>query len=146
MGAYLASKSEHELHQAELETAREKLRYNPEEQTVVKRLEILLEITHTETPMQDAATMGISYFLGCIITLSPYFLIPRWMPPGHTPVYASIALSLIALLALAILKTKVTRKRPILSILEMLLIGSVAAALGYLIGEVLPNHLLRGRL
>ena len=101
---------------------------------VEKELGLPLEVSTVKIP--EALTMGASYIVGSIFPLIAYFFLPV---PTALPV--SFVLTLLALIIVGIIKGKLTNLRLVRSVLEIVAVGSVSAAGGYLIGSVIP-HLL----
>ena len=168
-GSYLSSKAEKELHTAEIEREKLELEQRPEEETAelieiyrregfpqeeaeklawriaqdkplwLKTLiekELGLSPELSQNPFKDALTMGISFILGAAVPILPYFFIP---PIPAIPV--SIGITILTLFGVGVLKAKVTRRNPWQSGLEILIIGSLSALLGYLIGTLVPQLL-----
>lgn len=88
-------------------------------------------------PIKDAATMCVSFGASAIIPIIPFL----FLAVGPAVIGWSVGLSLLALFGLGIVKGRIVRKSPLLQGLEILGIGAVSAALGYVLGEVLPRVL-----
>ncbi|OGL41147.1 MAG: hypothetical protein A2042_09240, partial [Candidatus Schekmanbacteria bacterium GWA2_38_11] len=84
-----------------------------------------------DNPWKITGVMGISFFLGGIIPIIPYFLIKT-----GNPVWFSITLSLLALFGLGAGKARLANRKMWLGGVEILLIGSVCALIGYLLGSL----------
>ena len=84
-----------------------------------------------ETPYTDAAFMFGTYIAGGIIPVLPYFFLPM-----STAIVFSIVITLIGLFGLGALTAKFTKENWIKSGLQMLVLASLAAAIGYVIGRI----------
>ena len=84
-----------------------------------------------QSPFKLGAVIGLSFLLGALVPLIPYYLVAQ--KPGA--VAASVAISLVFLFAAGEWKGRIVRRRPLRSGLETLLIGAGAAAILYLIGS-----------
>lgn len=168
-GTYLASKAEQEVHIAEIERERRELEHHPGEELAelieIYRLEgmTVAEATRmaeqvssdrerwlrtlvekelglspdvSEQPVKDAAVMGVSYLVGAAVPLLPYFFLMA-LPA----VLTSVAATLGALFLVGFVKGRVVRRNPWLAGLEIVLIGSAAAILGYVLGTIVPGLL-----
>lgn len=83
-------------------------------------------------PLQSGILVGLSSLLGSIIPLIPYFLLPV-----QTGVYASLVSSGAFLFIIGAYKAKLTIGDWRKAGLEMVLIGTMAAIAGYVIGLLL---------
>ncbi|MBI3549069.1 MAG: VIT1/CCC1 transporter family protein [Elusimicrobia bacterium] len=82
-----------------------------------------------ESPATSAVAMGLAYVVGGAIPVIPYLILPI-----ATAMKASIVFTTLALFGLGAAKGKLVRGSWMRSGLEMLTIGGVACALGYLVG------------
>jgi VIT1/CCC1 family predicted Fe2+/Mn2+ transporter/rubrerythrin len=96
--------------------------------------ELGLSLDVEVSPAKDAAAMGISYIVGGMLPLIPYFILE-----GVTAVLTSVAIAVSALFAMGVIKARFTRRNPVLSGLEIMAIGAGVAAAGYGLGLVLPS-------
>jgi vacuolar iron transporter family protein len=103
--------------------------------TMVEK-ELGLQVDTRTLRLPEAGTMGISYIVGSIFPLAPYFFFPI-----HLALPLSIALTLVALIIVGIIKGKLTSLSLVRSTLEIVVVGGVSALGGYLVGTTLP-HLL----
>lgn len=168
-GSYLSSKAEIEFHKAEIDREAREISAHPAEEMAElieiyqheglsyeeasrlaervasdqdlwlkslaeKELGLSPEMTVLESPLKNAATMGVSFFLGAALPVLPYFFLP-----AMRAIYISVAATLGGLFLLGIGKTRITRKNPLLSGLEVVGIGTASAALGYVLGTLLPR-------
>ncbi len=168
-GSYLSSKAEKELHTAEIEKEARELEEKPEEE-MAELIEIYLREGLTleeaerlaermaqdkqlwlktltekelglspemiESPSKDAMTMGVSFILGAAVPILPYFFIS-----SNIVIPISIGITIVTLFGVGVVKSKVTRRNPMRSGLEIVLIGTLSALLGYLIGTIAPRLL-----
>ncbi len=97
-----------------------------------KELGISPEIT--SNPVKDAVTMGTAFVIAAFIPILPYFFleVARAIP-------VSVAVTLVGLYGLGVYKGRLVKKSPWMHGLEVLAIGSVAAALSFGIGEGIPR-------
>ena len=168
-GTYLGSKAEREVFQAEIEKEAKELEENPAEEMaelvflyhqqglsyhearemaehiasdkelwlrtlVEKELGIDPDLTHN--PIKDALTMSGAFILAAMVPIVPYFFMG-----GNVAIGVSAGATLAALFALGMGKGRLVQRSPILQGLEILLIGTAAAGLGWALGEIIPNIL-----
>ncbi len=166
-GAYLSAKSQNEVFQREIERERRAIVEKPREETMelveifrqkgfseeeismlVRRItrdkELWLETMirdelgivgiEMEHPLRLASIMGASFVAGAIIPIFPYLFLDGIDALG----VAAIA-TVVVLFAVGVAKTKLTRKGALESGGEMMLVGTLAAVLGYAIGTLLPR-------
>lgn len=101
--------------------------------TMVEK-ELGLPYGETETALGDAAVVGASYAVAALTPLWPYFL---WKPSTALPV--SLGATAIALFVLGLVKGKITKGALLRSGTQVLAVGGVSAAIGYLIGTFGPR-------
>ncbi len=99
---------------------------------VEKELGLSPEIT--SNPIKDALTMGSAYMAAAIIPIFPYFFALGWQA-----LTSSIIATLVGLFLLGLGKGRVVQKSPILQGLQILVIGAVAAGIGFVLGEIIPR-------
>ncbi len=86
-----------------------------------------------ELPMQKAVSVGFSTLLGSAVPLLPYFIMPV-----HDAIIVSVLLSALVLFGTGVLKARLMKmKNWKRSGAEILLVGGLAAAAGYLLGYAL---------
>ena len=88
----------------------------------------------TSNAMKDALTMGAAFVVAAMIPILPYFFLGK-----TTAITVSVAVTLTGLFALGVWKGRVVKKSKWRQGLEVLLIGTVAAALSFGIGEGIPR-------
>jgi predicted membrane protein (TIGR00267 family) len=98
------------------------------EEMVAKELRI--GALERETPKWSALVMFLSYLVGGVIPIAPYL----GMPIGAASA-AAVALTVAALFAVGFVKAKITSTEPLRSGIEMVLVSSAAAVLGYAVGK-----------
>ncbi|QQG38637.1 MAG: VIT1/CCC1 transporter family protein [Candidatus Woesearchaeota archaeon] len=87
--------------------------------------------SHFDTPSQAAIVIFLFYLLGGIIPIFPYaFLTVK------SALSTSILLTVVSLFLVGCWKTKLTKRSWLKSGLEMVLVGILAALIGYLIGTI----------
>lgn len=99
---------------------------------VEKELGLQIEVETVKIP--EALTMGISYIIGSVFPLAPYFFLPV-----HTALPISIALTIVALVVVGVIKGRLTRLSLVRSVLEIVVVGGASAGGGYLLGTVIPR-------
>ena len=168
-GEYLSSKSQREIYVAQIENEREEVRDRPQEaeaevafmleqeglseaaahrvaaelahepavllKTMVEK-ELGLVVEEGHSALQGAVIMGASFGLASLVPLIPYVLLPI-----NVALYGSIAFSLIVMFAIGAVKSRWTRRNPIVSGAEIVALAAVAGIAGYLFGSVLPGLL-----
>lgn len=83
-----------------------------------------------------ALVMGVSYFVGGFIPLTPYFILPI-----NQAVYPSIILTVVSLFLVGTWTATYTKRSKLKSGLEMAGISIFAAFVGYLIGVLVRHYL-----
>lgn len=91
------------------------------------RYELGLEKPEDNRARQSAITIGLSYIVGGIIPLSPYFFIKD----SQQGLYYSCAITSVCLFVFGYLKSKVTGQPPWSGALKVLIIGALAAAAAF---------------
>ena len=166
-GTYLGSKAEREVFQAEIEKEAKELEENPAEEmaelvflyhqqglsyhearemaehiasdkelwlrTLVEK-ELGIDPDLAVSPLKDALTMGGTFILAAMVPIIPYFFMG-----GNVAIGVSAGATLAALFALGLGKGRLVQRSPILQGLEILAIGTAAAGLGWVLGEIVPN-------
>ena len=95
--------------------------------------ELGLPYGEQETAVGDAVVVGAAYAVAAAIPLWPYAV---WSV--NTALVISLGVTAIALFALGVMKGRVARLALLRSGVQVLLIGSASAGIGYLIGAVIP--------
>ena len=166
LGGYLAAKSDAEHYANELEREKREIIEVPhiEEQEIVDvlvnfgltpdqaapvvaalrakpeawldfmmRFELGLEKPEPTRARNSSLTIAASYIVGGMVPLFPYMLIPT----ARTALYASIAVTVLALLAYGYLKGRWTGSTPIRSAFQTVLVGGLAATAAFLIARLI---------
>lgn len=164
-GAYISTKAQREFFMREIErekkeieeipeTEKEEIRqiyssygFKPDEiEIIVKRIssdkKVWLKMMLREelgifdedfdSPYKNGAIMGISFVLGSIPPLLPYMFFHQTKPALTT----AIIFSFVALFGIGVGKTFLTKVNWFKSGLEIMVLGSLAAAVGYLGGLI----------
>ncbi len=87
-------------------------------------------------PVRAAAVMGVSYFVGGFVPLTPYFYLPI-----EKAIYPSVIFTVICLFLVGAWAATYTKRSKIKSGLEMAGVSLFAALIGYLIGIVVSHYL-----
>ncbi len=163
MGAYLASKSQKEFFEKELERERREIIESPEKEReeireifmghgfneeevgmIVHRVtadkerwikfmmrdELGIVDENFDNPFKVGMLMGISFIIGGLPLMFPYIFI-------HDSVHAlkvSITIALVVLFGIGLWKTTLTKTNWFKSSLETVVLGSLAAGIGYILG------------
>jgi VIT1/CCC1 family predicted Fe2+/Mn2+ transporter len=97
------------------------------------RYELGLEKPQANRASQSAITIGISYIVGGIIPLSPYFFIAD----SQHALYYSCAITIVCLFIFGYFKSKVTGQPPFSGALKVLIIGTLAATAAYVMAKLI---------
>ncbi len=97
------------------------------------RYELGLEKPEANRASQSAVTIGLSYIVGGIIPLSPYFFIDN----SQKALYYSCAITMVCLFVFGYFKSKVTGQPPLSGALKVLIIGALAAAAAFLMAKLI---------
>jgi VIT1/CCC1 family predicted Fe2+/Mn2+ transporter len=91
------------------------------------RYELGLEEPHANRATQSAITIGLSYIVGGIIPLSPYFFIDD----SRMALYYSCGITMMCLFIFGFFKSKVTGQPAFTGAVKVLVIGALAAAAAF---------------
>lgn len=106
---------------------------NAYHKTMVEK-ELGLQVNPDTIHLNQALTMGVSYIIGSIFPLIAYFFLPI-----RTALPISLALTVVALVAIGIIKGRLAEINLVRSALEVALVGTVSALGGYFLGSVIPH-------
>lgn len=106
---------------------------NAYHKTMVEK-ELGLQVDPDTVRIPEALTMGVSYIIGSIFPLVAYFFLPI---ASALPV--SLALTVLALIAIGIIKGRLASINLLRSALEVVVVGTVSALGGYFLGSVIPH-------
>jgi VIT1/CCC1 family predicted Fe2+/Mn2+ transporter len=84
------------------------------------------------TAIRSAIIVGVSAVIGSLIPLVPFMLLPVAIS-----MWASVLVTAVVLFIVGVYKARITVGKPARSGLEMALIGTLSALVGYLVGVVL---------
>ncbi len=101
----------------------------------MKREELGLFDEHLDDPYKVALTMGLSFLVGSIPPILPYFFTTM---PNFAILY-SILFSVLFLFIAGVVKTRLTKVNPFRSGIEMTLLGVLASGVGYGIGWIIEK-------
>lgn len=99
------------------------------------RFELGLEKPDPKRALTSALTIAVSYIVGGLIPLSPYF----FLSPVTTALLFSVMATVLALLLFGFVKGRFTGASPLRSALQTALIGSLAAAAAFLIARLISR-------
>jgi len=98
--------------------------------------ELGVTIDEGGSPLQGALILAGSFLAAALFPLVPYFFFPV-----HLALWASIGLSAIVMFAVGVWKSRLTKRNPIVSGLEILILVAGAAIAGSFFGSILPGLL-----
>jgi VIT1/CCC1 family predicted Fe2+/Mn2+ transporter len=101
--------------------------------TMVEK-ELGLQIDTSTVKIPEALTMGVSYIVGSIFPLAPYFFLSV-----RTALPISIALTIVALIVVGMIKGRLTHLSVVRSVAEIVVVGGASAGGGYLLGTLIPQ-------
>jgi VIT1/CCC1 family predicted Fe2+/Mn2+ transporter len=97
------------------------------------RYELGLEKPHPNRATKSAITIGVSYIVGGIIPLSPYFIVNN----SQVGLYYSCAVTLICLFVFGYFKSKFTGQPAFVGALKVVFIGALAAGAAFGISKLI---------
>ncbi|MDB4921615.1 VIT1/CCC1 transporter family protein [Mucilaginibacter sp.] len=97
------------------------------------RYELGLEKPMANRATQSAITIGVSYIVGGIIPLSPYFFESN----SQIALYYSCAITMVCLFVFGFFKSKVTGQPAFTGAIKVLFIGALAAAAAFLMAKLI---------
>ena len=170
-GAYLSTKSQKEFFEKEIAREKREIREMPEQEKeeireiytdlgfkedevemIVKRVtsdeklwirfmlreELGIFEEQIDSPFKIASIMGISFLIGAFPPLLPYFFIDnKW-----NAFFLALGISVVLMFGIGVGKTYVTGTNWYKSGFEILTVGSLAVAIGYIIGLFI-SHLIK---
>jgi vacuolar iron transporter family protein len=99
------------------------------------RFELGLEEPDPKRALTSALTIAVSYIVGGLIPLSPYF----FFAPVTKALYISVIATLLALLVFGYIKGRFTGTGPFRSAFQTALIGGLAATAAFLIARLISR-------
>ena len=103
--------------------------------TMVEK-ELGVTIDEGGSPTQGALILAGSFFVSALVPLLPYFFFPV-----RSALWVSIGLSAVAMFGVGVWKSRLTKRHPIVSGLEILVLVAGAAIAGTFFGSILPGLL-----
>jgi vacuolar iron transporter family protein len=97
------------------------------------KFELGLEEPDPKRASRSALTIAVSYIVGGLIPLAPYFLISSI----HSALLASVIVTLIALFVFGYVKGRFTVKRPIRSAWQTVIVGGLAATAAFILAKMI---------
>lgn len=101
--------------------------------TMVEK-ELGISQEETTSPVKDALVMGVSFVVAAMVPIVPYLFLG-----GSMAIAVSVAGALLGLFVLGMGKGRLVSKSPVLQGLEILAIGAVSAAIGFVLGDLIPR-------
>ncbi|MGH7772144.1 MAG: VIT1/CCC1 transporter family protein [Candidatus Binatia bacterium] len=163
IGGYLATKSQREFFQSEIDREKWEIEKMPEKEAqeirdiygemgfsrseqdmivnrvtsdkelllrFMKREELGLIDEHLDEPLQVALIMGLSFVVGSLPPILPYF----FAHSPHSAIGVAVLFSVFFLFLMGVMKTRLTKVKPLRSGLETTLLGVLACGVGYGLG------------
>jgi VIT1/CCC1 family predicted Fe2+/Mn2+ transporter len=103
--------------------------------TMVEK-ELGLTVDEGGSPLQGALILAGAFFAAALVPLAPYFFLPV-----STGLWVSVGLSAVVMFAVGIWKATLTKRNPIVSGLEIVVLVAGAAIAGSFFGSILPGLL-----
>ena len=97
------------------------------------RFELGLEKPEPTRARNSSLTIAASYIVGGLVPLAPYMLLPQ----AKTALYASVVVTLLALLVFGYVKGHWTGGRPMRSALQTVLVGGLAATAAFILARLI---------
>jgi VIT1/CCC1 family predicted Fe2+/Mn2+ transporter len=97
------------------------------------RFELGLEEPDPKRARRSALTIALSYIVGGLVPLAPYFFVRS----VHHALVSSVVATLLALLVFGYVKGKFTTSRPLSSAWQTALVGSLAATAAFTIAKLI---------
>lgn len=96
------------------------------------KYELNLDKPDPRRARKSAFNIGLSYVVGGLVPLSPYF----FMPTAHEALFISVIVTLICLYIFGFFKSKITGVNPLTGGFKMMLIGALAAGAAFGIAKL----------
>lgn len=103
--------------------------------TMVEK-ELGLTVDEGGSPLQGALILAGAFFAAALVPLAPYFFLPV-----SSGLWVSVGLSAVVMFAVGIWKATLTKRNPIVSGLEIVVLVAGAAIAGSFFGSILPGLL-----
>jgi vacuolar iron transporter family protein len=103
--------------------------------TMVEK-ELGLAVDEGGSAMQGALILAGAFFVAALVPLGPYFFFPV-----RSGLWVSVGLSAIVMFGVGVWKSRLTKRSPIVSGLEILVLVAGAAIAGSFFGSILPGLL-----
>ncbi|HEV2250014.1 MAG TPA: VIT1/CCC1 transporter family protein [Candidatus Limnocylindria bacterium] len=103
--------------------------------TMVEK-ELGLAVEHGGSALQGALILAGAFFLAALVPLGPYFFLPV-----REGIWVSVALSAVVMFGVGLWKSRLTKRSPLVSGLEILVLVAGAAIAGSFFGSFLPGLL-----
>ena len=97
------------------------------------RFELGLEEPDPKRARNSALTIAVSYIVGGLVPLTPYFLIHS----VHSALIGSVVVTLLALLAFGYVKGRFTTAKPFRSAWQTVIVGGLAASAAFIIAKAI---------
>jgi len=95
------------------------------------KYELGLEEPDKKRGLKSALTIALSYIVGGMIPLSPYFFVAQ----ARDGLVISIVMTMVALLIFGFIKGKFTGAKPLISAIQTVVIGGMAATAAFLLAK-----------
>jgi vacuolar iron transporter family protein len=101
--------------------------------------ELGLNLEILGNPIKGAIVMFISFLIGGILPILPYFIVKTGLINNFTALLIAISISLLSSFMVGAIKGRLAKKSWVKGGLEMSLLGTGIALLGYGIGSEMNN-------
>ncbi|KAJ1982950.1 Protein ccc1 [Dimargaris xerosporica] len=125
------------LTRSDIEPLLARLRADPDKFVdFMMQFELQLEKPNKYQSLISGATVGLSYFIGGLVPLLPYF----FLKSTRAALYASVPTTLVALFVFGVFKARAVGETAVLkSAAQTVMIGAVAAAASFLLVRIFNN-------
>ena len=103
--------------------------------TMVEK-ELGLTVDEGGSPIQGALILAGAFFVAALVPLGPYFFLPV-----RSGLWVSVALSAVVMFIVGVWKSRLTKRNPLVSGLEILVLVAGALIAGSFFGSILPGLL-----
>ena len=125
------------LHETSAKRAAAELARSPNVllKTMVEK-ELGVTVDEAGTPLQGALILSAAFAVAALVPIGPFFFLPV-----SVALVAAIAISVVVMFFLGVAKSRLTRRHPVRSGLEIVALVLAASAGGWIFGSLLPRAL-----
>jgi predicted membrane protein (TIGR00267 family) len=107
-------------------------KYDKGKDRIIPNLIVGQDVEEGLNPYEESISMGLSFIFGAIIPIIPYLFLK-----GNYAVILSIVLTAMVLFLIGVIKAKFANIKALTSGFEIMIIGMIAGAIGYILGIIL---------